>query len=210
MPTGNIPEAPAIRDKMLVPNGVRYREVLLYWASRPSMSLNIRKHITVPQLTSFGKTKALAVPVHYSSQRFMMDIVWCSQVAKDLGPGHTVVTCLCDSGQVCIWKCYHGYHSVCLWDMLIWNVVGVKLKKAMQTRVALCDCHKACMLLQGCVTFYYPWVTHGEHKSLYIWDSIENWTTVATIICRQARLLAKHTRRQRFLSFLHGHVVQVE
>ena len=22
------------------------------------------------------------------------------QVAKDMGPGHTVVTCLCDSGQV--------------------------------------------------------------------------------------------------------------
>ena len=30
-----------------------------------------------------------------------LNVAAAVQVAKDLGPGHTVVTCLCDSGQVC-------------------------------------------------------------------------------------------------------------
>ena len=41
-----------------------------------------------------------ATPYDCMQQKIYNGYAWHSQVAQDLGPGHTVVTCLCDSGQV--------------------------------------------------------------------------------------------------------------
>ena len=39
------------------------------------------------------------------------------QVARKMGPGHTIVTCLCDTGQVCVSKC-----TICLFTLAnIWK-----------------------------------------------------------------------------------------
>ena len=70
--------------------------------------------------------------------------VWHSQVAKDLGPGHTVVTCLCDSGQVRMQKYYHSCRcvsEVCLCKMFLGNKVSKQCRAALCVTITGCACY---------------------------------------------------------------------
>ena len=53
------------------------------------------------------------INVLYVHIALVVILCFLSQVAKSMGPGHTVVTCLCDSGQVGLYK-NHFTRSYCV------------------------------------------------------------------------------------------------
>ena len=83
-------------------------------------------------------------------QKIYNGYVWHSQVAQDLGPGHTVVTCLCDNGQVRMQKYYHSCRYVLMMYVCV-ECCGGETEQAMQSST-VCDYHRVCMLLERLVT----------------------------------------------------------